>query len=383
MITGSHSTMLRSSISAAAFGIGLSGLPSDALAEDTLTTVTTSAIETTGEAEVGFARGSIIVAPIPLSNPALGNGVIAVGGFLFKLDDQSDTSFVGVARMKTDNGSQGTGIAANVFLGEGRWQLRAAYGQATVNYSVSGVGRFRFGPIPISQKGSFATAKVSYGVTEKFRLGLDLAHLETTIRLNEPGFTLPALPSFRGGGIEQVLVTPQIIWDTRDDNFYPTEGLYGSWKLQRGYGIGSFDNRFTKHVLSGSAYIPTSDVGVLALDVTACDASNRTPFFNLCAVGVTDSLRGFGAGEYFENSLLTVQAEYRHRISDRWGASIFGGASIIGSSFDDIGGSGPLYAGGLGVRYRLSKKFPLDFSVDYTVNSNNDQYTYVFLGQAF
>jgi len=363
---------------------GIAVFSEQAQAADSVATATTDTLSEAGEARFGFGNGSIVVAPIPLSNPALGNGVVAGASYLFKVDANSDTSYIGVAKMKTDNGSEGAGIAATILFGQGRWELRAAYGEAKINYSVSGIGRLRFGPIPISQEGTFASAKISYGITESFRLGVQAAYLDTTISLNNAGgFVLPSLPSFKAGGIKQLLIAPTFSWDTRDDNIYPTKGLHASWVFQRGFGLGSFDNRFTKHVLSGSAYVPYREKGVLALNVTACNASSKTPFFNQCAVGLTDNFRGFSAGQYVDKGLLTLQAEYRHRMSKRWGATIFGGASIVGPSFDDLGSSGALYAGGLGARYRLSKKFPLDFSVDLTVNSDGVQYTYVYIGQSF
>jgi hypothetical protein len=38
---------------------------------------------------------------------------------------------------------------------------------------------------------------------------------------------------------------------------------------------------------------------------------------------------------------------------------------------------------GLGARLRVSKKFPVDFSVDVAVNREDEATTYVYLGQRF
>ena len=62
---------------------------------------------------------------------------------------------------------------------------------------------------------------------------------------------------------------------------------------------------------------------------------------------------------------------------------MFAGASVVGPQLDQLGGSGLLYAGGAGLRFRLSKEFPLDFSVDTSLNKRGDVYTYIYIGQSF
>ncbi|MCV2868484.1 BamA/TamA family outer membrane protein [Defluviimonas sp. WL0002] len=361
--------------------VAIAGGVSSAAAEDEVSTLLADNMTKAEDAKFGFGSGSIIVAPIPLKSPALGNGLILTGGYLFKLDEGSDTSFIGAARMKTSNGSIGTGAAANLSFDDARWSIQALLGKAKVNYSIYGIGSVRFDPVPLSQEGDFARLGFGYGLTDSLSLGIDAQYLDTTIRSAEAGgVQFPNLPGL-DVGVRQVVLGPEITFDTRDDTIYPTGGFYGSFLVQRGIGIGDFDNAFTKGTAFARTYMPVAENGVLALGATACRASREAPFFNMCSVGLTDGLRGFAAGQYIDNALLSAQAEFRYRLGSRWGATVFAGASMVGANFSDMGA--PLYAGGLGFRFRLSKDFPLDFSVDQTLNSEGDSFTYVYIGQSF
>src|SRR5438552_1325244 len=54
-------------------------------------------------------RGSIIVAPIPISSPAFGSGLLLITAYVFKLDENDKTSppsWLGAAGVFTSNGTR-------------------------------------------------------------------------------------------------------------------------------------------------------------------------------------------------------------------------------------------------------------------------------------
>lgn len=106
-------------------------------------------------------------------------------------------------------------------------------------------------------------------------------------------------------------------------------------------------------------------------------------FFDLCSLGGTDNFRGYPFGEFLDESLLSVQMEYRGRWNNRFRYTIFADAGGVASGFDAFNGDAFEAAGGIGLRYRLSKKFPLDFSIDAAINSNGETMSYVYVGQRF
>ena len=58
--------------------------------------------------EFGLGSGSFIVAPIPFSDPMIDSGLALGAGYLFKVDDGSDPSLLGIGYLRSQNGSEAT-----------------------------------------------------------------------------------------------------------------------------------------------------------------------------------------------------------------------------------------------------------------------------------
>lgn len=93
-------------------------------------------------------------------------------------------------------------------------------------------------------------------------------------------------------------------------------------------------------------------------------------------------IAGFSVTEYIGNQLLSAQAEYRGRIGEsRFGYAVFAGGGWVGETITSE--SGLHGAAGAGLRFRLSRSFPVDFSVDFTGNSDGETLYYIYVGQSF
>src|SRR6185295_20103238 len=74
-------------------------------------------------------RGSFIVAPIPISSPAFGSGLLLIAGYVFKLNEQDKTSppsWFGAAGAFTNNGSRGLILGGRLYLKENKYQTTMA-----------------------------------------------------------------------------------------------------------------------------------------------------------------------------------------------------------------------------------------------------------------
>lgn len=60
---------------------------------------------------------------------------------------------------------------------------------------------------------------------------------------------------------------------------------------------------------------------------------------------------------------------------------VFGGMGAVGGGLDDLDDVGS--AVGLGLRYRVSKTFPVDFAIDGSVSDEGDRLLYISVGQRF
>lgn len=326
---------------------------------------------------VGFRNGSVVVAPIPFSNPTIGSGLVLGAGYLFNLDEESKPSLLGLAALRSDNGSEIYGLAANFAFGNNRWQIKSLYAEAYVNYDLY----TSVGTLPISQDGTLANLSLSYGFTPEFSTGLSLRYLNTSIAPDGAGTIPPPFDQFLNMEIANVGLVMD--WDTRDDTIYPLEGFYLSAEASRGYTLEGLTGDYSKGFLNYTHYFSTSLNGLVAARFSTCAASSETPFFDQCSLGGTDAFRGFSVTQYLDLRSASLQVEYRHRFTKRIGGVAFAGAGQTGSSFDTLSDGGTHTAFGLGARYRVSKKFPVDFSVDWSRNDEDEDQLYIYVGQRF
>ena len=331
-----------------------------------------------GKGDVGYKAGSFIFAPIPIKNPSIGKGLALTGAYLFKTDKDSDTSFLGVSGFRTDNGSEGIGLAGSVSWDSNRWSVGMIAGVVDVTYDfyVPGtVGR----TVSLQQDGTLINLKGSYGITDHFSAGLEFRYLESSIAFSSPLGT-PA----RDINLETIMIGPTLEWDTRDDTIYPTTGSHVLFRSLHGFTVnGLLDREYNKTVIRYDRYTPLFERSVIATRLVACDAGKRTPFFDLCSVGGTDGFRGFPFGQLLNDSLLSAQLEYRGRFNKRFGYVAFAGVGGVAANFANFNGNAFESSAGLGLRYRLSKKTPLDFSFDLAINSLGETTSYITIGQRF
>lgn len=348
------------------------GFAQSSLSEDSLAVVPKGK-----ESEIGFSNGSFIAVPIPFSNPTLGNGLAAGVAWLFSADENSNTSSIGFGGFRSDNGSEGVAFSLDLSFLSDRYSVSFLAGDVSLEYDFTS-GPFDF---PLKQTGELYKLEGSYGFTPEFSVGLGVNYAETTLSTNFNGILPPEvslaadLEVFKFGIISQ--------WDRRDNDIYPTTGSLVTLDIFRGDVTGSVDLDYDKAVVQGSYFragLRSQDV--IAFSATGCKTSNNAPFFDACSIGLTDGLRGFSVTDYIGDSLVSVQAEYRGRFGDSpFGYAAFAGAGVVNGTLTSEAGTHS--AAGLGLRYRLSNSFPVDFSADVTINSDDDTLYYIYVGQSF
>ncbi|MFV0514272.1 MAG: hypothetical protein ACK5MY_11690 [Jhaorihella sp.] len=325
-------------------------------------------------ARFGFRSGSFILAPIPFKSPLIGSGLALGGAYLFRNDAESDTSNIALGAFRTSNGSTGFGLLGKLAFSDNRWQSQMFVGRAELNYDVF----TPLGPVPIRQRGDLFSLKLAYGFTPDFSIGPTLRYLDSGIA---PAAGL--LPPQIAPDINLKLVTLGLAldWDTRDDSDYPTRGARATLEALGGRSVNGFRRDYAMAYANYDAFVSLSRSTVLASRVSVCGASASAPFFEKCAPGLNDNFRGFPATQYLDRRSASVQFEIRQRLGRRFGAVAFAGLGQAGPSFGALDRNGTLGAAGVGARFRLSREFPVDFSVDMSWNSNDDRLTYIYVGQ--
>lgn len=325
---------------------------------------------------VGLRNGSFVLAPIPFENPSLGSGLALGGAYLFQADPGSGTSFVGLGAFKTSNDSRGYGFGLGTKLRSDQLNFSIRGADADLNYDLYAAGT----PVPITQSVSAVEAEFGYGFRDNLTAGVGLSYANTVLspRLGvlPPNLALDADLELAKGKLF-------LTWDSRDDSMYPTTGALVSGEVTYGTFLNASDRDYWKAVVRAAGYRKLLGDGVLAGRVTACSASSDAPFFDACALGATDSFRGYSSTEFIDDALLSFQAEYRGQLYKRLGYVVFAGAGAVGPDLGAAAGGSYRTAAGIGIRYRLSKTFPLDYAIDLAANERGESLLYVSVGQRF
>ena len=221
-----------------------------------------------------------------------------------------------------------------------------------------------------------------YALSSTVSVGAAFRYLDSTVRLRNGRSSAPAelLPDL---GLELISLGGRFEWDLRDDGDYPTQGARLTVAANRGTTLSGRARDYDYASANFDAYDALGDMTVLAGRLSTCAASDNAPFFDKCAIGYSDGFRGFSPTRFIDTRMASAQVELRHRISNRWGVVAFGGIGWTGSSYGSLTENGDRIAGGVGVRYRVSQQFPIDFSVDMSRNNDNEELLYIYVGQRF
>ena len=364
---------MRSGAAALAFAAMLLALPAGAEDNDAGSQPARSP-DLSDTPELGIRNGSFIGAPIPFQNPMLGAGLALGLGYIFQTDPTSDPSMLGIGAMRSDNGSRAAGLMVDLNLLENRWKISALYAQATLNYDLI----LPTLDLPLRQDGTLCQIELSYGVSPDLSFGGTLRYLDTSITTNTASLPTAFRPALN---LEVLNVGAVADWDLRNDPIYPTDGarLFGA--ASRGVVLDGLVQDYIKLYLLFDHYLPLGTDAVLATRLALCGNSKTTPFYDQCSVGATDAFRGFNVTQLLDDRMASAQIEYRRRISKRLGVVAFAGAGAVGDRFGDLDKTGQ--ATGLGLRYRVSQKFPVDFAIDGAHNSDDKTLLYISVGQRF
>jgi hypothetical protein len=333
-------------------------------------------------------RGEIVIAPIPLSNPAIGSGLILGLGYIFPLnknDKLSPPSMIGGAGMYASSGSWALGAVAKLYLKEDRYRLTAGYGRGEVNYQLYGIGNAAgvLGiSVPIHQGGR--ALLIEPLVRLKWRIFAGPRYQWRSLGVRFTGENLP--PDFeitpRELNAQTAALGFHVQQDRRNNQFYPDQGtlaeVIGDFFSE---GIGS-DLNYQSYNFALNKYSPLTTKQTLAFRAYGCSVTGDVPFYDLCFVGAHNDIRGYQSGRYQDRRLLASQLEYRLELPKRLGLAGFFGVAEVAPSIGKFNAENILPAGGVGLRYMVAKKNHINLRFDYAIGKDGGGF-YMGIGEAF
>jgi hypothetical protein len=350
-------------------------------------TATNNAAHVTDKAPRESGKPSFVVLPIPLSNPTVGTGVTLVGAALYDPNHSVRPWVTGVGAMATTNGSHALGAAQQASFMDDRLRVVGVFGRADLKLKFYGIGSSagaRQVAVPTEDRGTFTLLQGLYGVTNHLFLGVRFQDLriKTSLDLSEVGAALGLTLQSLELDHRTTSIGPAIDFDTRDNQFAPSEGDYATLRI--GFAtpkLGS-DVSYRNLRATWAHYFGLTPELVLAARGSACAVDGRVPFTELCLYGTSNDLRGYTGGQYRDRDMYAVQMEARWRFAPRWGAVLFAGTGAVAATFGELFSSHQLPAAGAGIRWLASTQYKVNVSTDVAFGRDS-RAVYFSIGEAF
>ncbi len=322
---------------------------------------------------------------IPITEPAVGYG--AGGGLAFLSSPLGEAragfnrpSVTVVGGMGTENGSWGTVAGDMRYWLDDHLQTLAGVVYSSVNLDYHGIGEdsvlaehpLRYNLEP---KGGMLQTKYRIG-DSRLWVGLSYAYATTEVEFNAPAGT-PRLPSFRSESTVSGL-TPSVTFDSRDNIFTPTRGMY----VEATAGVFSealgSDTDFQRAQIISMQFIPLSERLFLGLREQAAASFGDAPFYLRPFI----SLRGAPIMRYQGEEIAQMEAELRWQFWKRLSVVGFVGGGGAWTDFEQFDRSQTVVTGGTGFRYEIARQYGIHMGLDVAFGPD-DTAVYVQVGSAW
>jgi len=172
-----------------------------------------------------------------------------------------------------------------------------------------------------------------------------------------------------------------LVWDSRDNIFFPNSGGYQYFKVVFYPGIGDFN--FAKLELDVRAYRAISPDHVFAFNFYVESALGDTPFYQLPALGGQTRMRGYFNGRYRDNFYSMMQLEYRQYFWKRLGFAAFGGLGNVSEDMLSYDFGTMKYSYGVGLRFLFNKEQKVNLRMDIGFGNDGNRGIYFGIQEAF
>jgi hypothetical protein len=333
--------------------------------------------------------GAFVIAPLPISSPAIGSGIIPVLGYIFPFstkDKVSPPSTIGAAGLVTNNGSRGFAVGGQLFLKENTYEVTAGFAHGNVDYNIYGTGIAANLKLPLEQTGKAFFGEFLRRVGWKFFAGPRFVTGRSFITVVPNSGSSVPIPPEVGLHSDLTSIGARLNRDTRPNHFYPTGGTFFTFTSDFFTGALGSKYSFQSYKVEFDKYWSVSKHQVVAYDADFCATGGTPPFYGNCIYGTNNELRGYTAGRYFTRYTLATQLEYRLVLPKRFGLVAFGGAGgvVPGGSqlLQRLESSHFLPSGGGGLRFELSKQYHVNLRAD--IAQGRDGHTFSLgVGEAF
>lgn len=323
---------------------------------------------------------------MPITEPAVGYGAAVAALFLDPRESAgsegwSRPNITAVGGLATENGTAGGFAFNSTIWGEGNLHTLAGGGKVDANLDLYGIG----------DDPTLGSNPLGYELDATFVIGEGRARLGETdfwatlrgvwsdmqVEFDQPPAGTPGVDASH---FDVTIAGPVVglRYDSLDNMMTPTRGTLSDTQLSffdEFFG-GSRDYQVASQVLIH--HVPLAKTWFLGLRGDAMASFGDTPFFARPYI----DLRGIPALRYQGEYVLQGQLEARWAFERRFSLVGFGGGGLALTEIDGLERDQEAWAGGLGLRYEIARKFGLHAGLD-VARGPEETAIYVVVGNSW
>ena len=331
------------------------------------------------ESRLKVQKGNFVVVPVPISNPTLDTGLVAgAANFYAQTEEQrkaQPASVTAVAAMYTSNDSRAAAIVQQNYWRNDRWRFTGVLGAADLRLSLIAPDE-ESGSDSVDWRidGLFLLTRLSRRIRGDWYGGAFVRVVNAAQGLEFGGES----SGFNTDDVRSAGIGFTVEYDSRDLPINTFSGRQLRFDaLFNDESIGSNDT-YQSYDVSFRSFHEVLGSAVLAWEVRGCQREGTVPLWDSCRI----KLRGFSATEYLGKVSYSGQAEFRWRLSKRWGVVAFGGVGEVAQSFSGFRDRESIPSYGAGVRFSVLPAKRINIRLDYAKSRDSDA-IHFSVGEAF
>ncbi len=187
------------------------------------------------------------------------------------------------------------------------------------------------------------------------------------------------LPGSKGAKL--IGIGTDLVWDSRDNIFFPNSGGYQYFKIVFYPGIS--DYTFAQMELDVRGFRAIKPDHVFAFNFYVQSTIGETPFYKLPSLGGGSRMRGYFYGRYRDNFYGMLQMEYRQYFWKRFGFVVFAGAGNVSHNILEYDFGNLKYSYGAGLRFLFNEKQKVNLRMDLGFGNDVNRGVYFGIQEAF
>ncbi len=330
---------------------------------------------------------NVIPLVFPITEPAVGYG--ALGGLIF-LEQPEETkegetmrpNIMAFGGLATENGTWGAFGGDLRHWMDNQIETIFAGGYASVNLTYyppgsGGPNTEDSQPLEYNIKAPFVSLRGIYRF-EKSPWSVSLGYVLAGVKVSVPGDRLPPEVILPPITQTQAALAPAVTYDTRNNVFTPTHGLYVTAAASLFSGVWGSSSDYQLPYVTGMFYHPIADKVFFGLKADLKAAYGDVPFYARPFI----MLRGIPALRYQGDRVGQFETELRWQCYKRFSLVGFGGYGTAWSDFRNTTRSESATTYGVGFRYEIARDYGLHMGVDIA-RGPEDTVLYVQFGSAW